>query len=354
MPSSSFSQWRCSCARPALSSWSTSLASSRPRLGVDHLEISKVPGFKYQRRGDRRGRLRTIASAFDNHRHRQLRSLQRSDAQEPTINSRMFFIHNGLFIFANDVALVVFLHPMPGFHFTCFATGINSCRFNWTKNSARRTTRTAGHQPHYAAQRRCHLRRHHLLEDFRRPVEFDFRLHQSAVHIGNRRSGEGHLKWSHLTSITLAIAHQGQVVSGDLLAGDYRSLTRRQGPLNGVRAGVPDLGLLSAAQGFDRRVVCSDTEKLRRLLQANRSELDAHLREILIAGNLISGIDSNAAMHFAWTAIIEDNVCPRRGVKATPTAGELRALLACEKRSSHGYRLEGRARNVVSAQCATH
>ena len=121
-----------------------------------------------------------------------------------------------------------------------------------------------------------------------------------------------------------------------MLAGDYGSLTRRQGALDGVGAGVPDLGLLSATQCFGWRVVRSDTEKLCRLLQTIRPELNTHLREILIAGNLISGIDSNAAVHFAWTAIVEDNVCAWRGVITTTTAGKLRALLAREKvRATH-------------------
>src|SRR6185295_20349474 len=76
--------------------------------------------------------------------------------------------------------------------------------------------------------------------------------------------------------------------------------------------------------------------------------------EVLIARHLIRGVDSNPAMDFAWTTVIENDVSALRCVVARTTASELSILFACEKRRRHGYGLEGGSRNVVSAKRATN
>ena len=133
----------------------------------------------------------------------------------------MLFVHDRLFVFPNDVPLVVLLNPMPCFRLTCFriidgldllrcscfAASVNPCRFDWSKDPARSAACTSGHEAHYPAHCRCDLRRHNLLEQFRRPVEFDLRLHQLAVHVGNGGGGERHLKRGHLTRVTLTVTY---------------------------------------------------------------------------------------------------------------------------------------------------
>src|SRR6188474_3481284 len=80
---------------------------------VGDVKVAKVLGLQNQRRSNWSSRTRTVASAFDNHRHCELWPLERSDAEKPTINTRMLVVHDGFFILTNDVALVVFLNSMP-------------------------------------------------------------------------------------------------------------------------------------------------------------------------------------------------------------------------------------------------
>src|SRR5687768_10517790 len=75
-------------------------------------QVTQVSCFHHQSSGNRRRRSRSITTALDDYRDRQLRFLERRDAQEPAVNSRMLFVHNDLFVLANDVAFVVALDAM--------------------------------------------------------------------------------------------------------------------------------------------------------------------------------------------------------------------------------------------------
>src|SRR6266446_228833 len=140
----------------------------------------------------------------------------------------MLVVQYGLFVFPDNVALVVLLDSMPclwlsGFWVVDgndllrrarFATGINACGFHWTKNSASSSARSARDQTHNLALSLGGLRRDDLPEHFRLALEFQLRLHQLAFNVRNRRSGQRHLQRSHLSGITLAVTHQCKIVTG--------------------------------------------------------------------------------------------------------------------------------------------
>src|ERR1700682_247728 len=186
----------------------------------------------------------------------------------------MVIVQDRLFVFANDVSLVVFLDSMPCLWLSSFrvvngndllrrtrlATGINTRSLYQAKDSAGGSARSAGDQTHDLPFSLRGSKRNDLLEYFRRPIEFYLQLHQLTFHVPNRRSCQSHLHWSHLSGITLAIAHQSQIETAYFLAGNDRRFTRRQSLLYCFTACVPKAWLLAAAAGFHRSVVGPDAE----------------------------------------------------------------------------------------------
>src|SRR5215208_3979274 len=83
-------------------------------------EISKVPGFQHQRRRYWCCRSRSVPSTLDNHGHRELRSLERRDAEKPAVNPRIIIVHNPFIVLANDIAPIVALDLVPRLWLACF------------------------------------------------------------------------------------------------------------------------------------------------------------------------------------------------------------------------------------------
>src|SRR6185369_6879518 len=81
------------------------------------LEISKIPRFQYERCCNRRSGSRSVTSTFDDHRHRELWSLDRRETEKPAIDPRVLVIHNHFIVLANDITLVVLLDLVPRLHF---------------------------------------------------------------------------------------------------------------------------------------------------------------------------------------------------------------------------------------------
>src|SRR5688572_15043531 len=69
-------------------------------------QVTQVSCFHHQSSGNRRRRSRSITTALDDYRDRQLRFLERRDAQEPSVNARMLFVHNDLFVLADRKSVV--------------------------------------------------------------------------------------------------------------------------------------------------------------------------------------------------------------------------------------------------------
>src|ERR1043165_1467489 len=330
-------------------------------------EISKVLRFQHERRGKRRRGFRSVTTTFNNDRHRKLRLLERRDAQKPTVDSRMLIVHDHLVILANDVPLVIALDLVLRLHLaglrivkrhnflrrSRLATSIDSRRLHWSKHAARGSTRTTRNESHDRPQARGGLRRHHLIEHLRRDVVLDARLHQLAFHVCNRRRRERHLKRRHLARKTLPVSHQREIVSRNLLAGDNRRFARCERTFDRVSTRIPDLRQLATTQRFRRHVVRTDAKQLRRAFQTFRSELHAHLREVLVTRNLIRLIDLETTVHFAGSTIVEDHPRSGRRVVTTATASELSILFASEKRRGHRHGFESRTRNVVRTERTT-
>src|SRR6185295_8850025 len=107
-----------------------------------------------------------------------------------------------------------------------------------------------------------------------------------------------------------------------------------------VAAGIPKLRFFASPQGFNWRVVGADPEQLRGNFQPLSAKLNAHLREILIAGNFVSGVDADASVHFACAAVVKDHIRAGRRVIAAAATGKLRVLLTSEKGRGHRHSFE--------------
>src|SRR6476646_3905014 len=124
--------------------------------------ITKVLGLEYECGRNWRCRLRTITTAFHNHCDCQLRLLKGSDTEKPGVDTWMFVIHDCLFIFANDVALVILLDAVAFLLLTCFGiverhnflrrasfpTRVYSRGFNRTKDSSCSPAWSTGDESH--------------------------------------------------------------------------------------------------------------------------------------------------------------------------------------------------------------
>src|SRR6185369_10767657 len=138
----------------------------------------------YQRRSNRSGRFRAVATTFNDHGHRELWFLERRDAEKPAVDARVVVVHDHFIVLANNVALVVLLNPVsrlrrPSLRIvnrldllrrSGLAPRVDSRCFHWSKHAARGSSRTASHEPHDLPESRGCLRRHHLIEWLRRHV----------------------------------------------------------------------------------------------------------------------------------------------------------------------------------------
>src|SRR4030095_12235372 len=120
----------------------------------------------------------------------------------------MLLVHNRLFIFTNDLALVILFDAVPRLWCTrlriverldflprsCFAAGVNARCFNWSKDSARRPAWSSGYEAHDSTHGGGLLRLHHLLEHFRRPVKLDSGFHELPIHVRDGGRGPRDLK----------------------------------------------------------------------------------------------------------------------------------------------------------------
>src|SRR5687767_10930991 len=121
-------------------------------LRVWCVEVTQFLGLQYECCRNRGSRTRTITAAFDNHRHRQLRTLKRCNAKKPAVNAWILLIHYCLFVFANDVAAIVSFYSMPGLRSSrfwivnrnnllrrsCLASSVNASGFNRTEYATSR------------------------------------------------------------------------------------------------------------------------------------------------------------------------------------------------------------------------
>src|SRR5215217_2863780 len=317
-------------------------------------EISKVPGFQHQRRRYWCCRSRSVPSTLDNHGHRELRSLERRDAEKPAVNPRIIIVHNPFIVLANDIAPIVALDLVPRLWLACFrvvnrhdflrrprlATGIDARSLHRPKYTPRRTTRTARDQPHNGTEPRSRLWRHDLIEHLRRHIHLDARLHQLAFHVSDRRRRQRHLERRHLAGIALPVSHKRKIVPRHLLAGYDRGFSWRERSFDSITARIPDLRQFPATQRLRRRVVRTDTQQLSGAFQSFRSKLHTHLRKILVTGNFVCVIDLDAAMHLAWSTIVKNHIRSGRCVVTTAAACELRILLAREEGRSHRHCFE--------------
>src|SRR6185436_13403131 len=120
----------------------------------------------------------------------------------------MLLVDDRLFIFTNDVALVVLLYPVPRLwrarlrivdrlsflRGSGFAAGVDARCLNWSKDSARRPAWSSGYEAHDPAHGGGLLRLHHLLEHFRRPVKLDPGFHELPIRVRDGGRGQRHLK----------------------------------------------------------------------------------------------------------------------------------------------------------------
>src|SRR5690349_25045908 len=136
-------------------------------------QVPQVSRFHNQGRSQWRSGSRAVTAAFDDHGDRQLRFFERSNTQEPTVNTRMLFVHDHLVVLANDVALVVFFdavsclwlaslcivnrHDFLGR--TRLAAGVDACRFDWREHSARGAAWTSRNEAHDLPQLSRYCRR---------------------------------------------------------------------------------------------------------------------------------------------------------------------------------------------------
>src|SRR5215213_8576709 len=81
-------------------------------------KIPKVPRFQHERRGDWRGRSRSVTSAFDDHCHRELWSLKRRDTEKPSIDPRVVVVHNHFIVLTNHIPAIVLLDPVSRLRLT--------------------------------------------------------------------------------------------------------------------------------------------------------------------------------------------------------------------------------------------
>src|SRR4030095_6476219 len=258
----------------------------------------------------------------------------------------MLLVHDHFVVLTNNISPVVSLHFVPCFLFTSlwivnrynflsssrFAAGVDTRRLHRSKHAARRSTWATRHQAHDRTQVSGRLWRDYLIEHLGRQVVLDLGFHQLAFHVSNRCRSQGHLKWRHLPRVTLPVADQRQVVTSHLFTGDDGRFTWREGFLYCISARIPNLGLSPATKCFPRSVVRANSSQLGRPLQTFWSKLNSHLCEVLIARYFVRLINLYLPMYFAWTTIVEDDICAGRRIVTTTTTDELGILFASQKR----------------------
>src|SRR6185369_2116548 len=108
---------------------------------------AKVPRFQYKCCSDWRGGSRSVTSTFDDHRHRELWSLYRCEAEKPAIDPRVIVVHDHFIVLTDNIALVVFFDLVPCLKlarlrivkrddFLCrsgLAARVNARCFDWSK-----------------------------------------------------------------------------------------------------------------------------------------------------------------------------------------------------------------------------
>ena len=164
---------------------------------------------------------------------------------------------------------IVLLNSMPGLWFTRLrivqrhnflgrsrlAASVDASCIDWSKDSSSRPSWTTRHKAHDRSHLSSSRSRQDLIKHLWRPVEFDLRLHQLAIHVSDRCRRQRHLKWSHLSCIALSITHQRQIVTSDTFACNDRCFSRCQCAFDCVSTRVPNLWLLPSTQSFGWSVV---------------------------------------------------------------------------------------------------
>ncbi len=208
-----------------------------------------------------------------------------------------------------------------------------------------------GYEVHNSAYGESLLRTQHLIESFRRTIEFNLRLHQPAFEIGRRRNDQGHLEWRHLRSVSLAVTFIHQLAARGMLAGLEPRFRRRDRILDGVGARIPDFRRPPALAFAAETVISTQAQKFGGIANPFAAQLRSQVGKIDVAGVLVSSVNPNVAAGFASAVIIGNRSAA--AFRRKPAAGrKTNVLHPVAKRGVHHQRLERRAGHVVFVQRA--
>src|SRR5205085_1346909 len=138
-----------------------------------------------------------------------------------------------------------------------------------------------------------------------------------------------HLKGRHLSGVTLPVSFEREIELGKVwaeLSRHHRRFRWRNRFLDRLRARVPNFSQPATACCLLRIIISSDADELGSLADSIRAELDGHLREILVTGDLIGAINPKQAVNFAGAAVVKDRLCAGHRNKAAAAANKFGVL----------------------------